>query len=420
MINREWLGIDGSSVLCHMPPEGNYNSSILPKVTKSMEDNYKEKHITNHALALFGIGDGGGGPGVENLERIKRQKSLDPLPKVNYGRSDDFFDGIGKEKDKFSNYQSELYLENHQGTYTSQANVKYNNRKLEHKLKSIETLFVSTSLYQQYKDKLSEIWKEVLLYQFHDIYPGSSIKGVYDECLERYSILDSELDKLLKSVYPQYTPNYKPGSFMYNPLLNDATVTTKIDNKYYIQKIAKLSSQTLETDVYEQDEVMINDIIKTKIFRVEFNSTNGQIVSIIDKEFTREILSKPKGNSLSVYQDKGDAWNILDHYRKQTPEEMTLINRKIVRYGDLYEINQEYRFKDSTLNEQIIIREDNRVIEFHHDLDWKNVGYMLRTSFPLTIQSNTANFDIQFGQISRTRLNNTTIDSAQFEVCGHN
>jgi len=412
-----WLGIDGSNVLCHMPPEGNYNSSITPSVTKLIEVNYKEKHLSNKALALFGIGDGGGGPGEEHIERIKRQKSLHPLPKVNYGRSDDFFNSIVKDKDLFSKYQGELYLENHQGTYTSQANVKFFNRKLEHKLKSIETLLVSNQHYQKYKEKLSEIWKEVLLYQFHDILPGSSIKRVYNETLARYEILDNQLDQLLKEVYPQYTVS---GTFIYNPLLNDATVLSKIDNQYVLSKIAKLSSQVIETIVYEQDEVVTSDVIETNLLKVVFNPNNGQMTSIIDKVFNREILSKPEGNQLAVYQDKGDAWNILDHYRKQTPEVMTLMKRSVLKYGHLYEINHEYRFKESTLKETIIIRKNSTVIEFHHDLNWQNVGYMLRTSFPLTIKSSVANFDIQFGQIARSRLNNTTIESAQFEVSGHN
>ncbi len=425
LINRfpyhtfNWHGIDGTEVLCHMPPEGNYNSSMLPTIIKFIEDNYNEVHISNQALVLFGIGDGGGGPGYEHLERIQREKSLNPLPKIKYGRSDTFFDELADNITIYPHWQGELYLENHQGTYTSQSNVKNNNRRIEQKLKACETLLVSAGLFQNYKQTLETIWKEVLLYQFHDILPGSSIKRVYDECLARYDKLNEQLDSLLKSAFCSYEVSYKPNHLIYNPLLFDAKIINKVNNQYYIQTIEKLSTQMIEEEVFLEEANHFDGIIETNLLKVVFNLSNAQIMSIYDKVNNRELLSKPLGNKLDVYIDKGDAWNILDHYRKQTPTQMHLIEMTGRKYGKIYEITNRYEFKESTLLEVILIKEDDLLIEFKHELDWQNVGYMLRTSFPLTIKSDIATFDIQFGNIRRSRLNNTSIDSAQFEVSGH-
>ena len=133
-------GIDGSSVLAHMPPEGNYNSSAYAHSFKQTEDAYREREISNESLLLFGIGDGGGGPGDEHMERIARNENLSVIPNIDIISSEEFFEKLALKKETYPRHVGELYLENHQGTFTSQSNIKKYNRYLEQKLKTVEYL----------------------------------------------------------------------------------------------------------------------------------------------------------------------------------------------------------------------------------------------------------------------------------------
>ena len=126
-----WIGLDGSSILTHMPPEGNYNSAARAESMITTEEKFREREIDNRSMLLYGIGDGGGGPGMEHLERLEREYDLIGIPKVKQAFAIDFFRDLDKDKEKFPSYKGELYLEKHQGTYTTQARNKKYNRKFQ-------------------------------------------------------------------------------------------------------------------------------------------------------------------------------------------------------------------------------------------------------------------------------------------------
>ena len=129
-----WRGIDGSEVLVHMPPEGNYNGSATPKSVLYAAGNYAQRGLSKNAMLLYGIGDGGGGPGREHIEFVSREKNVCGVPNVKCAPASEFFAKLKKEKDKLPVFCGEIYLERHQGTYTSQSANKRNNRKTENAL----------------------------------------------------------------------------------------------------------------------------------------------------------------------------------------------------------------------------------------------------------------------------------------------
>ncbi|MGL4373970.1 MAG: alpha-mannosidase, partial [Turicibacter sp.] len=381
-----WRGIDNSDVLVHMPPEGNYNSSATVKVVKDAKKNYKEQEISNQALLLFGIGDGGGGPADEHMERINRNNKIQSSPKIEIESSADFFEKLAKNKDKYPNWKGELYLENHRGTYTSQANVKYYNRMLENKLKMTELLLVQLER-SDFKHQLDEIWKEVLLYQFHDILPGSSIKRVYDECLDRYEILNQKIDEIINEASNQnLVTQYDENSTIYNPLKTASTVKTKVDSKMVVTQINPQSTTIISKEVKEGQNLPFNQIIETPLLRVEFDKT-GFIKSIIDKELNKEIVKHGLANKLNVYKDFGNGWDIRDDYRKQTPKTFELISQSYTVYEDIHELTNEYVFGNSKLTEVVTIDATSKYIEFSHDIDWQSMNYMLRSEFPLVVNT---------------------------------
>lgn len=114
-----WEGLDGSRVLSHMPPEGTYNSSAAPRAVAKSEKAFLDKGLSDECLMLFGIGDGGGGPGEEHLERLRRERNINGIAPVKQEPSSNFFKRIEKDIDKYSVWSGELYLEKHQGTYTT-------------------------------------------------------------------------------------------------------------------------------------------------------------------------------------------------------------------------------------------------------------------------------------------------------------
>ena len=169
-----------------MLPEETYNSPALPRSVAKIEKNYKERGVSDQALMLFGIGDGGGGPGEEHLERLERIQNLAGLSPVAQGPAAAFFERWQKDAARFPTWVGELYLERHAGTLTSEARNKRDNRRIEQALRELEWMAVFAG--NDYPAaRLEAIWREVLLYQFHDILPGSSIKRVYDESLARYA-----------------------------------------------------------------------------------------------------------------------------------------------------------------------------------------------------------------------------------------
>ena len=414
-----WEGIDGSSVITHMPPEGTYNSAIRPDKLKYMDENYIEKDRIPHALNLYGIGDGGGGPGYEHIERIHRTKNLISLPKISMQSAQSFFDILETYKDHMHTWKGELYLENHQGTLTSQANLKKEHRFMEMRLKSIETVLTQHGMYQAYTDRLEIIWKEHLLYEFHDILPGSSIKRVYDECLARYKALNLQLNEILKEAFPSFINKPMIDAYPFNTNIYASELVEKIDDTYVTYLIKPMSNHQIDKKIYKPLKTINHHQFSIKDYDISFSDTTGQITSIIHRSSKTSLIKEKYANVLSVYIDLGDAWNIMDHYRHQVPKHMKLDHRQVIDYGRYIELTHHYSFQSSTLIEKVIIDTLSNQVTFKHDVDWHDVGYMLRTNFPLRIATKEAIFDIQFGEIKRPRTMDNLIDSAKFEVCGH-
>lgn len=409
-----WKGIDGSSVLTHMPPTGTYNSPASPRFLLDSKKKYKEKDIAPISMSLYGIGNGGGGPGIEHVERLLRANSIPDIPNIEFNTASSFFDKLNKYGDKLPTYEGELYLENHQGTYTSQSNIKKYNLMMEQKLKTFETLLVLTDNYSKYSLELDELWEETLLYQFHDILPGSSIKRVYDEALERYPIMIEELDSLIIEI-TKSNPN---DLHRFNTLLTNVNKVFKEGGNYYRYDI-KPHSVAEPIKTYSLVGKGSTNI-ETKGLKIQISDKTGMLTSVINKDTNKEVLTRPEGNKLLVYKDFGDGWNIDFHYRRQDPVQMVLTNQVVNDYSDIVEVINHYTFKNSKLIEVITIDKITDDIIFHHELDWHDVGYMLRTSFPIESDATDATFDIQFGYLNRSRLNDTTINKAQFEVSGQN
>lgn len=423
-----WHGIDGTGVLTHMLPEENYNSPAAPRGIKFIEKNYQDAGVCDSALMLFGIGDGGGGPGPEHLERLQRIKDLNGISPVKQGKACDFFHHIAKDQRNYPHYKGELYLEKHQGTLTTQARNKFYNRKMENALRELEFAASRMSFYTQAAypvEQLRQIWQEVLLYQFHDILPGSSIKRVYDESVARYAILLAEVEQLTQHYLTEFAeycavPAGNTVAHNITGFAREAWVAMADGYRHItLPAFGYTELDNLPSPAIPAMTVQ-NTYLENEVIRIVFNA-QGNISEIIDTETGKSVLrDNTLGNQLAVYDDIcGNCWDIDITWRDRTPEYFVLSEVTSRQEGPLAIVEQHYRYGNSTLQQTISLTPGSKLITFTTTVDWHENLKMLRTSFDVAVFSDDVNCDIQFGKFKRSTLTRNVYDAAQFEICAH-
>ena len=417
-----WNGLDDSKVLVHMPPEGDYNSNATPYAFEKTYKKYKEKQVSDIALMSFGIGDGGGGPGEYHINMAKRCENLRYIPNVKMSSSESFFNELKKDTSNYPEYKGELYLEKHQGTYTTQGKVKKNNRECERLLHFAE--WICTMAYMQGKEyphkELEEIWKEVLLYQFHDILPGSSIHRVYEECNARYEILKAKLNCIIDETV-SYLRNDENAYFAVNPIDFERSGYAKHNDEWYRYSLSPYSSGKLEKADLPVSLHFSKNVIENEHLKVVFNN-KGQIEKILDKYNNYNCVSS-SFNAVRIYKDKFvhpyNAWDIDINYTKHKPSDMKLINSLEYIDGNSVVRENEFSYNKSSLKQKIILTENSPYIKVENEVSWHEKHKMLRIdAYPKNF-SNKVLCDIQFGNIERSTKTDNKIDYAQFEIPAH-
>jgi alpha-mannosidase len=445
-----WRGIDGTEVITHFPPEDNYNSQLKPNKLKYAEENFQEKAFLDEFITLFGIGDGGGGPTEEIIETGLRQKDLDGSPKVDFGNAQQMLDRLEKKKDILPTWVGELYFELHRGTLTTQAYNKKMNRYIELKLRELEILFSMLSLDNYPTEIFDNMWKKLLLNQFHDIIPGSSITPVYEDSRKDYESLSSQAEQLKQELENHLFDKTKnnlclintlslqharpielPGNWKGFEVIDDAgnkILTQNEKNRSVVLlEIQPLSAINIkrgkkitkaETHKHEAEFVLENDFVRYEL------DDNGLIISAYDKEANKQILAEgKKGNVISIYEDRPvnwDAWDIDIFYEKQLIENAQLISREWVCKGEVRQgIKQFFKIGNSQITQKIYLASNSKRLDFETEVEWQEDHKMLRVSFAVNVFSDTATYEIQYGHVKRNTHRNTSWDMAKFEVAGH-
>lgn len=417
-----WYGIDGTDVLAHLLPEDTYNGPAMPRSLKKIEANYKDSAVCEEALMLFGIGDGGGGPSNFHLEGLKRIKNLEGLVPCEQGYSIDMLDRIAENKADYKKWVGELYLEKHQGTYTTQSRIKRFNRRTEFALRETEFACVWAKLAANVpypKAELDEIWEEYLLYQFHDILPGSSINRVYQEAEERFKVILKRLSEIKKAAYAKVaaTIGRVNETIVFNSLPFEVTEQFKTTGGYRQITVPAMGMKSLDesTDRFEPCASDETGLENSKL-SVTFNS-DGAITEIYDKINGRQVLlNGEKANTFILYEDRGDAWDMRFNYVDDVTTEMKLIDVEFGVEGGNAVRTQTFSFNESILKQKIVLTPAG-IIRFETEADWREKRKMLRTAFPINVVSDKVECDIQFGSLERSTTENTSWQYAQFEIC---
>lgn len=436
LINRfphqsfHWIGIDGTGILAHMLPEETYNSPAAPRSLRKIATEYAQKAVSTHALMAYGIGDGGGGPDAEHLERIARCGHLADLPEVVHRSVGAFLEEWVKDAERFPRWEGELYLERHQGTFTTQAGTKRNNRLCETGLREAEW---AASLAEAFAgvpypaQELDALWREVLLYQFHDILPGSSIKRVYDESAERYRIILEQIEAIARSRFEAVAPLIGGGvsELIFNALPWPREEWIRCGGEWRLARVPGMGFAPIPEAAGAVHSVSAaGGAIENEFLRVAF-AEDGAIASLFDKENSREVLAPgERGNQLLVFKDDGDAWDFaVDHpkrdiwvYLRQQPQPMRLIAQTARIDGSRALMEQTYRIGESELSQTVILAAGARQVVFETRADWREAAAMLRVRFPLAVSAAQARFEIPFGSLTRVTHEDDSLAKAQIEV----
>lgn len=414
-----WIGLDGSEVLTHMPPEGNYNSAARAESLLNIEKKFMERDIDDRAMMLYGIGDGGGGPGMEHLERLRREYDLKGLPKVKQAFAIDFFRDIDKDRAKFPEYRGELYLEKHQGTYTTQSRNKRFNRECENAFQCAEIMLTAAHLLTGLpypKDGLEKLWKEVLLYQFHDIIPGSSIKRVYDESCERY---ENHILPGIRRYARSSCENLRRGEAglsAFNPAPFARNDFVRYGGGYYRVEAPALGfGRAYE---YSGEPAIIDkNAVENEFLRIEFTPEGG-LGSVTDKEDGFEYL-RGEGNVITSYSDTVNAWEVPADYAVNPRDRAVLRHTETRITNGVAEIKQEYAVGESRIFQTVTLCPGSRRIDFVTSVDWNETHRMLRAAFPLAARNDEARCDIQYGDVRRPTHTRDSFAKAKKEICAH-
>ena len=427
----EWEGIDGSKVFANFIPS--YVLKLNPyEIKERVWDAFKDKSVTDETMFTFGFGDGGGGPTYEMMENYERMKyGIPGMPKTVIQSAGahldkveaDFYNNTTEEYSR-AKWVGEMYLEMHRGTYTSIAKNKKNNRKSELLYQQAETvaaadMVLTDGTYPQ--DTFEKHQTTILLNQFHDIIPGSSIKEVYDVTDVEYAeilkdgraIADNSVENLKASV------NTKGGIFVYNPTPYEISDYVTVDGKmYFAQNVPSHGWKVIEDKPCEKTVSISDKVIENDVIKVAFDE-QYHIVSVYDKAEDREVLAKDaKANRFEIYEDyprEFDAWEITDYYKQK----MWIADNvsSVEKLSNGLRINRKYG--KSTFSQDIVINPGSKRIDFVTTIDWHEDHVLLKAAFPVDIRSTNATYDIQFGNVERPTHKNTPWDRAKFEVCAH-
>jgi alpha-mannosidase len=395
-----WQGIDGSEVLGHFPPADTYNSeATVPELRRSARD-YKDHDRSNTSLLLFGYGDGGGGPTRTMLETLRRVRDLQGVPRTTQRTSDEFFDALEAEPGERPVVLGELYLEYHRGTYTTQARTKRLNRRCEIALHDAE--FLSCARGGEYpRAELDRLWKVLLLNQFHDILPGSSIGVVHEESEQQLADVEAGADAICGR---GETP------------VNTIGVARRevVDGT----RVVEAPPYGTGVDVEPNDEVRVDGLVlENTHLRAEL-SPDGSLLSLVAKSTGREMLAAP-GNRLELYEDRPvafDAWDVDPaHLETRRDAEPATAHRVLTESP----LRAEIEFTRGALTQIVRLDAESRRLEFYTDVDWHESHTLLKVCFPLAVRAPTATYETAFGYTARPTHYSTSWDRARYEVPGH-
>ncbi len=427
-----WEGLDGTRVLTHFPPVDTYNAEVTGEEMAYSQRNFREHGWSDWALMPFGHGNGGGGPTREMVERALRMRDLDGTPRLQLGTVDEFFGHVESEASQGADvpvWRGELYFEMHRGTLTSQIETKVGNRRCERLLREAELWWAAGgALPGEVAAELDALWKDVLLQQFHDILPGSSIAWVHDDAEREHARVAARLDELVAAAFERL--GLVADSTCWT-LANAATHgrTEVIDGPdggpvvVGVPGSAAVRLDPLPLDALDDRVVTTEHSMANGHLAVSWD-LDGTITSVISVPHARELLPAGRRIELELAPDRPveyDAWDLESWTAGlgvpvRGDAEVVWVERSPLRAR----VTVRRRLgAASTVATTITLRAGSPRLDLTIDVDWHESEQLLSLAVPLDVHAAEAVCDIQFGHVRRPMHASSPWDAAKFEVCAH-
>ena len=413
-----WEGIDGTPILVHMAPEGDYNSRGAADNLLTGLRQYPERAL-NTALLIFGSGDGGGGPGEIHHEVTTREQNLRGLPRIEYRTAGDFFRALEKQDvAQLHTHAGELYLETHQGTYTTQAAIKKGNRIVERELHNAEALAAIVGD-PTANERLEPIWRDTLLGHFHDILPGSTIERVAREQRETLTRLTSDVIRYEIELLGRASATGRRGAML--NLTGFARDEYVQGSDGWVRAVAEPYATAHLTPAAPPSGFSHSETeLSNGVVRLRFGAS-GEIESCQDADGAEHSLGGL--NRLVVHRDPYvwpfNAWDINQDYLTRTPRVLRIRHVETVIDGPTITRIQRHVSRMVSIEQRVVLHAGSDVVRFDTKVDWHAKHRMLRAEFRPARVGDHALCEIQFGHISRVMTEDDDVQRAQFEVVAH-
>ncbi|MFD5290660.1 alpha-mannosidase [Streptomyces rochei] len=407
-----WEGIDGTRIFTHFPPVDTYNCSMKGSEIAHAARNFKDKGVARHSLAPTGWGDGGGGTTREMVAKAARLRDLEGSATVEWETPHAFFEKAEAENPHPPVWVGELYLELHRATLTSQVKTKQGNRRSEHLLREAElwaaTAAVRTGFPYPYDD-LDRIWKTVLLHQFHDILPGSSIAWVHREARATYDRVAAELNGIVDAAQRALAGEGD------TPLVFNSAPHPRSGVRAGAAATVVAEGSTGLAPRPDGGHVLDNGLLRVEI------DARGLVVSAYDLTADRETIAPgTAGNLLQLHPDfpnMWDAWDV-DAFYRNTVTDLTDAD-EVTPGDDGASVRIVRSFGSSRVTQVLTLPPGERRLEVDTEVDWHETEKFLKLAFPLDVHAERYASETQFGHFHRPTHTNTSWEAAKFEACNH-
>jgi alpha-mannosidase len=407
-----WRGPDGSTVTTHLCTAG-YNGRVQLDNLRSAARQNRQSAVADEVLLPTGFGDGGGGLTEEMCERARRVSDLSGIPAARWTTGEAFFDRLEEAADGLPIYEGELYLEYHRGTYTSQARLKQRYQRALSWLAAHEGLLAAHGRGSLGASK----WDRVLITQFHDALPGSSIGRVYEE-------LEAQLDEVIRehgdAVYDLLREAEQPA--VYNPcavrrLLTLAeaddrarTVTVPGHGVFALARLAPVEADpvTVGRDdgwILDNGSVAVHVRKDGAIDRLQCGEHGYELLA------TRFVLHDD-------YPAAYDAWDIDRHTPRLATRACDDLRLRVAEESsERVTLNGSCALGDaSTLELTLRLRRGSEALEIECSVDWAERHKLLRYEVETRYAGRDARYGAPFGSVTRCQRPRREEEEAQWEV----
>ncbi|MCB0067105.1 MAG: alpha-mannosidase, partial [Caldilineaceae bacterium] len=323
----------------------------------------------------------------------------------------------------------------HRGTYTTHGAVKAGNRELERLLFEAELWSLAAHRLTGAPvpaDVLDASWKVLLLHQFHDIIPGSSIHWVYDDTLADYDRLRTEVGAVRDVALGALAEHVDAGGATRPALVANGLPFARDELVDHDGTLVRATAPACGWEVVDLDRP-VDELgppvtsghgwMDNGIIRVEWDG-DGLLRSIVHHPTGREVVAEgAAANLLQLFDDEPADWDAWDIDAAALATGVDLTEAEVVELVEQHEDRATLlvarSFGRSRIEQRVRLARGSRRLEVHCEVDWHEDHKLLKVAFPLRVHTSVARHEIQFGHVDRPTHRNTSWDQARFETCAH-